>query len=104
MVREGELRGDTLGEVLWAANRGTDRECVSYTFIPGDSIRPASTQCDREMISAREMWNPTPLQRTVLEAGGNAVLLVREDYAGTFRGLRGLVLRCRDAQPVPDCS
>jgi len=103
IVRHGDVRGDTLGEILWAPNRATDRECVSYTFVPGDSIRPMTTVCDRETVSARETWNPTPLQRTVLEAGGNAVLLTVEDYAGTFRGLRGFVLRCGEGQP-PDCS
>lgn len=104
IVEYGDVGGDTLGSVLWAPGMTADRECVGYTFSPGDSIRPASQTCNRELVSSVETWNPRPLYQTVFEAGGNAVVLVEEDYSGSFRGLRGFVLRCRGEGSTPDCG
>ncbi len=49
-------------------------------------------------------WRPSAVQRTVLEAGGHAALLVQEEYYGSQVILTGYVIRCTTVEGVPACS
>ena len=44
------------------------------------------------------------LQRSALDVGGHAILLVHEEIAQGFRGLRGYFLRCPTREGIPDCT
>lgn len=103
-VVPGEAAGDTLGELLWRPLTSSSRECVGYDIVPGDSVRLQRTICNRTETSSMASWNPSAIQRAAVEVGGNAVLLVREEHAGTFRGLRGWVLRCPEGGSGPICA
>lgn len=100
IVRMGEVAGDTLGSVLWRPPVFAERECVMFDVEPGEHGRPA---CTRQEVTAREAWQPEPMLRTAWEEGGNAVLLLGEEYSGQFRGLRGYILRCPDRGDGPVC-
>jgi hypothetical protein len=79
-------------------------ECTSFDIIPADGIQPERRVCQRVDTTSSEIWNPEIAQRAAVEVGGNALLFVREEYAGTFRGLRGYVLRCPEGESGPVCS
>jgi len=100
IVLMGDLVGDTLGSVLWQPPVFAARECVMFDVEPGEPGRPA---CTRQEVTTREAWQPEPMLRTAWEEGGNVVLFVGEEYSGTFRGLRGYVLRCPDRGDGPVC-
>jgi len=104
VVLPGEVAGDTLGEVLWLPETAMSRECTGYEITPADGVRPERTRCTRVETSSREAWRTQALQQGALDVGGNAILLFREEYAGTFRGLRGYVLRCREGASGADCG
>lgn len=103
VVPSGSAQGDTLGSLLWLPEEGVERTCGMFQAVPGDSVNPTTFPCTRVETNVRESWRPTPIQRTVWEQGGNAVVLVGEEYSGVFRGLRGYVLRCPDSRDGPAC-
>lgn len=103
-VVAGEAQGDTLGGLLWDPAAAMGSECTSYEIIPADSVRPQREVCQRIDTTSSEVWSPEDVQRAAIEVGGNAVLFVREEYAGTFRGLRGWVLRCPEGPSGPACA
>lgn len=53
---------------------------------------------------AETLGSARSLQRAAVDVGGNAVLLVHEEIAQGFRGLRGYILRCPTREGVPDCT
>jgi len=103
VVLPGEAAGDTVGEVLWTPMTSMSRECTVFDITPSDGVRPERSTCTRVDTSAHEVWVTEGIQQAALDVGGNAVLLFREEYAGTFRGLRGYVLRCREEASGPAC-
>ena len=103
-VPPGTVQGDTLGSLLWLPDEVAERQCVMYEGVPGDSVTPMTFPCTRMETNVMESWRPMPIQRTVWEQGGNAVVLVGEEYSGTFRGLRGFVLRCPESSEGPACG
>ena len=48
-------------------------------------------------------WRPSAVQRTVLEVGGHAALLVQEVHYGTQVILTGYIIRCTTLEGVPVC-
>ena len=78
IVEEGQARGDTLASILW--------------------------QRGRNDMSPFEGWVAATPQRTAIEAGGNAILLTHEAFAGGFRGFGGVILRCPDGPSGPVCT
>lgn len=78
IVAEGQAHGDTLASVLW------ERGPLDLSPFTG--------------------WSAPALQKTAVEAGGNAVLLTDEEYSGAFRGFAGVILRCPDSPSGPACT
>lgn len=104
VVPPDAVQGDTLGSLLWLPDEVAESQCVMFEVVPGDSVSPTTFPCSRRETNVVERWAPSPIQRTVWEQGGNAVVLVGEEYSGVFRGLRGYVLRCPDSNDGPRCG
>lgn len=109
-ARVGELHGweepghDTVGALRIRPDVRHDRRCALAEIIPGDSVRPAQRGCRRWERERSEFVSPPALQRTAVEVGGNAVLLVSEDPGGQVGAVGGYVLRCPLVRGTPSCG
>ena len=84
---------------LGVRHRRDDVLSIVYSWtVPHDTL--GSLRWDRQ----GSRWRPSAVQRTVLEAGGHAALLVEEEYHGSQVTITGYVIRCRTLDGRPLCQ